>query len=61
MAALLRLVTGSAIAVGALFLFSRLGMRAPMLKSRPFVLLVLLPLALIVIWAVKKAMGERED
>ncbi len=60
MAALFRLLTGLALIAGGLFVFSRLGMRAPLLRSRPFVLLVVLPLILIVIWAVRKATDGRE-
>jgi len=57
---LLRILSGLALIAGGLFVFSRLGLRAPLLRSRPFVLLVVLPLILIVVWAVRKATDGRD-
>ena len=60
MDALFRLLTGTAISVGGLYLFSRLGAHSPIVRSRPFVLVVVLPLVLIFLWAMKKAAGDRD-
>ncbi|HEY8964912.1 MAG TPA: hypothetical protein VIM58_00610 [Candidatus Methylacidiphilales bacterium] len=61
MAAFARLLAGLALALCGLFVLSRLAYRAPMLKSRPFVLLVILPLVLLFVWGYRKATRDRED
>ena len=55
MASLFRLVAFIGISGGLLLVIFELGGRAGILRSRPFVLLVVLPLILLFVWAVKKA------